>query len=163
MRITITFLLISVLFFSCENKSCQDVVCPAVNSTCVNGDCYCISGYEGEFCTQLSYEKYIGSYTVSEGCTTTTQGFQHNQFQSSINVGVDIDILIINNFAQRGLPVDANIISANYLALTSQNVGSVQLSGGEGNYEPFADRIVLEYNYTAVGTYHQCTATFTPF
>ena len=139
------------------------MICPGVNSTCVDGDCYCQSGYEGDLCTILSYEKYVDSYQVSESCTTTFSGNINQQFSSSINVGFEIDILTINNFANRGLPVDATIVSANFLTITSQNVGSVQVSGGEGVYEVFYDRIRFEYNYTSGSNFHQCTAIFTPF
>lgn len=163
MRIVASFLLISILFFSCDNRSCENVVCQGANSTCVEGDCYCLPGYEGDFCDIYSYEKYEGSYTVSENCTTTFSGNINQQFSSSIVRGFDIDILTINNFANRGLPIDANIISANFLTITAQNAGSLQISGGEGTYEVFANRIRFEYNYTAGSNFHQCTAIFTRF
>ncbi len=163
MRIIIVFVLLSALFFSCDNKSCENVVCQGANSTCVDGDCYCLPGYEGDFCDELSYLKYEGSYQVFEQCTTTFSGFVTQQFSSSINGGFEIDILTINNFANRGLPVDATIVSANFLTITSQNVGSVQVSGGEGTYELFANRIHFEYNYTVGSNFHQCIADFTRF
>lgn len=164
MRIFITFLLLSALFFSCENRSCTDVVCSGQNSTCVDGDCYCLPGYEGEFCDQLSYLRYIGSYQVSEGCTTSFGGFMTQTFSSSISGGLgSLDIITINNFANRGLPVDATIVSANFLTITSQNVGGLQVSGGEGRYEVVYNRIRFEYNYTAGSNFHQCTAIFTRF
>lgn len=163
MRIIFVCALISALFFSCDNRSCENVVCQGVNTTCVEGDCYCLPGYEGDFCDELSYPKYVGSYQVSESCTTTFGGNIIQQFSSSINVGFEIDILTINNFANRGLPIDANIISANFLTINSQNAGSVQVSGGEGVYEVFANRIKFEYNYTAGSNFHQCTAIYTRF
>lgn len=163
MRIVAVFLLIGTLFFSCDNRSCENVVCQGANSTCVDGDCYCLPGYEGDFCDILSYEKYEGSYLVSENCTTTFSGNINQQFSSSIIRGFDIDILTINNFSNRGLPIDASIISANFLLINSQNAGSVQVSGGEGTYEVFANRIRFEYNYTAGSNFHQCTAIFTRF
>jgi len=140
----------------------QNITC-GTNSYCSGGICTCISGYEGNLCSTLSYTKYVGSYQVSENCTTTFSGNMNQQFSSSINVGFDIDILTINNFANRGLPVDATIVSANFLTITSQNTGSVQVSGGEGVYEVFANRIRFEYNYTAGSNFHQCTAIFTRF
>lgn len=163
MRIIILAALFSLLFFSCENKSCQDVVCPGVNSTCVDGDCYCQPGYEGDFCDVLSYEKYIGSYQVSESCTTTFSGYLNQQFSTSISPGMRIDLITINNFANRGLPVDATIISANVLNIYEQNAGSLQVSGGEGVYEVFNNRIRFEYNYTVGTNFHSCTAIFTRF
>lgn len=160
MRITAVLILFSVLFLSCEKKSCQNVTCPGANSTCVDGQCYCLPGYEGDYCDQYSYLKYIGSYQVSESCTTTFSGYLNQQYSASISQGFSLDIITISNFANRGLPVDATIISANFLTIYEQNVGAVDVSGGEGNYKPFNNQIQFDYNYSAGGNFHQCTAIF---
>ncbi|HXH20017.1 MAG TPA: hypothetical protein VNJ07_13145 [Chitinophagales bacterium] len=156
-------LFIGLFFSSCEKKSCVDVICPGVNSTCIDGRCYCIAGYEGENCDILSYEKYIGSYQVSESCTTTFSGYVNQQFTSSITPGFRIDVISLNNFSNRGLAIDVSIIDATYLAISDQNIGAIDVSGGEGFYEVFNNRIRFEYSYTVSGNFHSCTAIYVKF
>jgi hypothetical protein len=158
----IIMLIIPVVFQSCDKKNCENVICSIPNSTCVDGNCYCIAGYEGDNCEILSYEKYIGSYNVTESCTTSNTGPVNQNYISSITPGFDIDIITINNFSQFGLPVHVNIIDATYLLIQEQNSGSVQVSGGEGFYQ-FGNQIRFEYNYTVSGSFRSCTATFTKF
>ena len=138
------------------------MICPGVNSTCVDGNCYCQAGYEGDNCDELSYLKYVGSYNVSENCTTTFGGFVNQFYSTSMSVGFDIDILTINNFSNRGLPVDVNIIDATYLLIQDQDRGAMQVSGGEG-FLQFGNQIRFEYNYTVSNNFHSCTAVFTKF
>ncbi len=163
------FLLRFVLFFfiitfsACERKSCTDVICPGINSTCINGQCYCQAGYEGDNCDILSYKKYVGSYQVSESCTTTFSGYVNQSYSASISPGFQIDVITIGNFANRGLPVDVTIIDATYLAIVEQNIGAVNVSGGQGTYQVFNNRIEFDYNYTVSGNFHSCTGIFTKF
>ncbi len=155
---------ISLFLAACDRNSCEDVICPAMNSTCVNGQCVCQAGFEGEFCDIFSYQKYLGTYQVSESCTTTFTGFVNTPtYQASIGQGFRVDLLTISNFANRGLPVDATIVSANFLSITSQNSGAVQVSGGQGEFQQFANRIRFEYNYTVGNNFHSCTAIFIRF
>ncbi len=147
---------------SCDKKSCENVICSIPNSACVEGNCYCIAGYEGNNCEILSFEKYVGSYHVSENCTTTFSGFVNQSYQTSINSTSRIDVISINNFGNRGLPVDAVIVDATYLVIPDRNYGAMEVSGGEGFYE-YSGRIRFEYNYSAGTNFHSCTAIFTKF
>lgn len=147
---------------SCDKKSCENVICSMPHSTCVDGNCYCQAGYEGNNCEILSFEKYIGSYNVSENCTTTFSGFVNQSYQTSISSTSRIDVITINNFSNRGLPVNVVIVDATYLVIPDEDYGAMEVSGGEGFYE-YNNRIRFEYNYSAGTNFHSCTAIFTRF
>lgn len=158
----LAFAFVLLALHSCDRKSCENVICNTPNSTCVEGTCYCRAGYEGDNCDILSYEKYVGSYNVSENCTTTFSGFVNQYYSSSISPTSQIDVISINNFGNRGLPVNVVIVDATYLVIPDRNYGAIDVSGGEGFYE-YINRIRFEYNYSAGTNFHACTAIFTKF
>src|SRR5688500_18577317 len=153
MKLKSLFLLAAVctFFSACDDKSCDDVVCPYQNSICISGDCTCAAGFEGTDCETETRQKYIGQYQVSESCTTSFGGLQNQQFSSSINSTSNPEIVTISNFSNRGIPVDATLASETYIGIASQQTGAMNISGGEGLYEAFANRIRFEYNYSISG------------
>ena len=150
-----------LLIGSCDRKSCENVVCPGIYSTCIDGNCYCESGYEGSNCDVETRDKYIGSYQVTENCTTSSGGFLNNRFTAYISSSY-VDVLTIDNFTFYGGTVYANIIDATTLYIQDQRAGSIDISGGQGTYEGF-NRITFEHRYTVSGNFHSCTAIYTKF
>lgn len=140
------------------------MICAGNNQTCFEGRCDCVPGYEGANCDQLSYEKYIGTYNVFERCTTTYSSYVSQNYSANINQGFSSDLtaLTINNFANRGFPVDAYIINPTQLIIPDRDYGALEVSGGEGFYQ-FSTQIEFNYNYFVSNNFHSCTATFTRF
>ncbi|GIV33914.1 MAG: hypothetical protein KatS3mg031_1449 [Chitinophagales bacterium] len=149
---------------ACDD-SCSDVICSAPNSTCVEGRCVCIAGYEGANCDQLSYVKFEGSYQVSENCLSSSGGSQNKTYSASIyRSGSRIDIITINNLGSLGIAADATIVDATRLYLSRQNAGLTTINGGQGTYEETTRRIRLEYQYNVGGSVaYECTAIFSKF
>lgn len=155
-------ILLGFIFQSCDRKSCENVVCSGFNQTCVDGNCVCMSGYEGSNCDVETRLKYLGQYQVSENCTTSAGGFINNRFTANITSS-RVDILTINNFTVYGGYIDANIVDATTLYIQEQRTGGIEVSGGQGTYQVFNGGIKLEYNYTISGNFHSCTAFYSPF
>ena len=85
----------SVIFYqSCKKNLCKHVVC-ANNGTCDNGTCKCATGYEGESCTLLSRDKFLGSYSVAETCSSSGQS-NYNITVSTLST--DVTKVLIYNF-----------------------------------------------------------------
>ena len=57
---------------SCQQDKCKATFC-ANGGTCANGVCTCALGYVGARCDTLSKNNFIGTWTVTETGTITTQ------------------------------------------------------------------------------------------
>jgi len=154
-------MLFALFFPSCERKSCTDVVCPGVYTICIDGNCYCQAGWEGDNCDEETRLKYIGAYRVTENCTTSNGGFENHTFNANItSPSSRADIFYIDNFTYYGGYVEANIIDATTFIIQDQNTLSLEISGGQGRYHPFNRSITVEYNYKFSNTAYACTANY---
>lgn len=159
--VTVTFFFIQ----GCDRRDCTNVTCQAYE-TCFQGACYCADGFEGADCSTPSYQKYIGSYNVSESCATTspnffsytayvTQGSYSNQiyFNGLFNMGVQAIAYIYNTTGGA---------QGTYFEIPTQQQGAMTYSG-QGNYDIYNNRITVNFNYTWNGASYQCTHTFYKF
>lgn len=64
----------TVLYTACNKDECKDVVCQN-GGTCSEGKCTCATGYEGTNCETKSRDKFVGTYTGAESCTTGTDNY----------------------------------------------------------------------------------------
>jgi hypothetical protein len=54
-------------FYGCETDPCEGVNC-LNGGSCLDGNCECPDGFEGEFCQLAANQKFLGNYTVSYDC-----------------------------------------------------------------------------------------------
>ena len=148
----------ALLFFSCDpNRKCEKANCPSY-TVCQTGQCLCSAGYEGEFCDVLSYEKYLGSYQVSENCSPNPGSFY---FVTITKYGSDPYTISINNMLDLGLSAEANV-SGEFLTIPSQNMGSLTING-DGQFYSNNGRIVLQYQHDYGNSLNTCSATLIPY
>ena len=154
-----TIILTLLFVASCDDKSCDNVNCNnSANSECVNGRCQCIQGFEGEFCDEYSYMKYIGNYQASSNCRSTTQGNVTNPHNPYISQGNRIDQLLINGFEGQ-YTVEA-YINGNYITIPEQNIfGSISITGN-GQFFPDSRRITFDYEIIQGSNFQSCSATY---
>ncbi len=57
------------VFSSCSDDPCKDVDCGQFG-TCFEGDCNCVTGYEGDVCDIQWSAKFAGNYIGSDACTS---------------------------------------------------------------------------------------------
>ncbi|NNC94314.1 MAG: hypothetical protein HKN92_02050 [Chitinophagales bacterium] len=152
-----------LFLFSCDNRSCEDVIC-GINENCNQGTCFCIDGYEGDNCQQLSYEKYVGNYFVNENCSPPSSSGSYNSYISWD--GFNLNSLSISNFLGQGITAPAQIFTnpqnKGNLIEISFSQGLLQNVYGIGNYDEnfFPPRIEIELEYTQAGQFHQCVVTY---
>jgi hypothetical protein len=152
----LSLLLMMTILTSCDPQSCEDIDCGPYKN-CVNSECVCPQGLEGDACEIYSYEKYVGYYQVSENCTSTTAP-PNGIYNITIIQGNDIDKIVFTNFNNSGLSVEG-VINGNYLSIPEQNVGSFTVDGG-GEYNPVTNSLTIEYNLTQGSNYSGCTAVY---
>ncbi|MCB9186308.1 MAG: hypothetical protein H6601_06125 [Flavobacteriales bacterium] len=140
---------------SCEVDACKDVEC-GDNGTCVDGDCQCDTGYEGTDCDTEERAKFIGTYNVTEACTSGNYTYSITTAAS----GSGITTIIISNFGDYGVNVTATVKNDNssQLVIANQTVGGGTFSGTgqiSGNI------LTITYNVTAGTSTDDCTMTCT--
>lgn len=91
---------------SCEGITCQN------DGNCVDGSCYCPSGFEGEFCENKWLSRFIGNWEVTETVEISNQsGRRGQQYAYRMNIsqgGTSNTTFAIGNFM--GNPSYNNIL-----------------------------------------------------
>ncbi len=148
----------AITFNSCTDP-CKDVTCQN-GGTCNEGDCDCVTGYEGTSCETEQRTKFIASYSVDEVC-----GPDQADYNSSITASTtDVTKIIITNFGGYGSTVSATIdASGTSFTIPEQTVATT--IGGDatfsGNGTISGDVVTITYNVTAGSLSDNCTKTCT--
>jgi hypothetical protein len=87
----------SITYTSCRQRDkCKEITC-AFGGTCVEGACYCQTGYEGTQCEKLARAKFTGPWTALEaGTESLTEEYALDVFE-----GNALDSVYIQNFNNR--------------------------------------------------------------
>jgi hypothetical protein len=137
---------------SCETDACKDVDC-GLNGTCVDGDCVCDAGYEGVDCDTEERAKFLGTYNVSESCTSGNYTYSVTVSTSSSSVAS----IIISNFGDYGVNVTGTV-SGSAVTIASQSVGGGQF---QGSGQISGNIMTITYTVTAGTSTDSCTMTCT--
>lgn len=154
------------LFNSCDNTTedpCAKVECPT-NAECIDGECYCLLGYEGTDCATTTKSKYIANYTGSESCVGT-----QTWSLSISNSAVNDKRFLINNFGYFDTPVSsvyAEVTGLNTFTIPEQtDAGGRVIKGlADGTRDTIAP-FKVKYNYRvtyADNSSEECATELTP-
>lgn len=149
---------IALLSGSCDKRSCENVTC-GFRQTCINGECVCPNGYEGDNCEVRSRDKMLGIYNVFTSCTVqgAACGNVLGTYTVQIREGSGIEYIQLQNIVNNSLTAEAQI-RENYIRISNQNIGATQIEG-EGNFFESSNRIELEYSLVVSGSSCLCNAT----
>jgi EGF domain-containing protein len=125
-----------LLVVSCKDEPCDAVVCQN-NGICVDGECDCPPGFEGDLCESFTRQKILGNFDVTSNCmgdTAETETWAIGASSSAFNE------VLIGNFHKPALYVIATITDSNIIEIKEQFIGgpvSYTISGsgtieGEG-------------------------------
>jgi hypothetical protein len=136
MRIQHIVVALALLLSACKPDPCKDTDCR--NGTCEAGECLCLPGYDGTDCSQLSRERFLGNWTVSDLC-----GPSATIYDCRIESGGPLPEMVFENLGDQGLPVKA---TAQGLAfdIPLQPFGQWSIRGG-GLLDTTAREISLDY------------------
>lgn len=131
----------------CKEETCNDHGTPTEvdKKTC---ECECGTGYEGEKCETKMTAKFIGSYTVTDGCTSV--GTYSVSVSSSSST---VDKILITNFGLYGCsgswPTIEATVDGNDITIESQSfcsAGDVFTVSGTGTMNSSGSTITLTYS-----------------
>ena len=93
---------LSLALVACESDPCKDSEERCLNgATCLDGTCVCADGYEGDSCSVVSRNKFLGTggtqavYGASDACTGGSTFNYDMTFSAS---GTGTDKILIQNF-----------------------------------------------------------------
>ncbi len=109
---------------SCNTE--EDCTIQCFFGTCVNNQCNCNAGYEGDSCTILTTQKYIGDWDAIDTCQSNTYSYTATVAASASVV----NRLVITNFGRFGssFTITADV-TGNSFTIPTQNVQGISLSG----------------------------------
>jgi len=110
---------------SCSNK--EDCNAPCVFGTCVNNECNCNPGYEGDSCSILTTQKYIANWNANDTCDTNIYDYVAT-ISSSSTIANQFEITNFGRFGSAFI-VKANVTGTTF-TIPSQNIEGITLSGG---------------------------------
>ena len=152
---TIAFSMV-MLFTACDDDPCKDVTC-LNGGTCVSGTCNCAAGYEGTDCSTKTQDRYVGSYSAIDVCSSGTYNYNATVTASS----TDLTKVLMTNFGGFGSSVVVNAtVDGSSFTVPSQTFGSVSISGS-GTLA--SDGLTINVTYTANDTgggSDQCSGTW---
>lgn len=89
----------AVLYTACHKDHCTNVKC-LNKGVCDNGNCICLTGYEGPRCDTLSRNKFVGTFNGHDICHPLTDTFHqyHIQFITVKNKPLELTMKnLLNN------------------------------------------------------------------
>ncbi len=146
----------SMLALTACKDECDDVDC-LNGGTCNDGDCSCVTGFEGDRCQTETRAKFFGTYNVVESCNVSG----NFNYQISITTSAaSASSVIINNFYGVGAAATATV-SGSAITIPNQTVdvqGNPLTLSGSGQIS--GNILTLSYTISGGGS-ETCTATCT--
>jgi hypothetical protein len=114
-------LILSTTLFgvSCTKDPCEAVVCQN-NGICIDGDCNCPLGFEGDLCETFTREKILGNFDVASNCMVGSADTDEWGIGASASAFNEV---LINNFHKPALNIIATIVDPTTLEIKEQVVG----------------------------------------
>ena len=152
---------------SCKKDPCKDEKCNDVGTPSADGDkckCACNAGYEGEKCETKMVTKFVGSYNVTDNCTSS--GTYPITITASSST---VDKILISTFGTYGCagsyPTVEATVNGNDITIASQSfcTSDAYTVSGSGSMNASGTSLSISYNGTKPpsmsGGSYSCTAT----
>ena len=150
----------SVMFNACKDDDpCDGVECKN-GGTCNDGNCACLTGYEGTDCGTETRSKFVAAYTCTNTC------FPGTSYSSSASPSsVDVSKFIITNMGNvSGLDVVARATGGSIFVIDNQvvtdNGGDSWTMSGQGSLVGNIITANVTYVYNPTSNTLTCTETW---
>jgi hypothetical protein len=114
----------AVTVSSCNEDKCKSIVC-AYESTCSDGKCTCLPGYEGPQCETITRQRYLGNWVITENGSLTDAA----QYTISIEKGDNITEVRIKNLRNLFVNDVKAFVKADTLYIPQQTVDGHSVEG----------------------------------
>lgn len=139
----------AVTYTSCKRDKCKEITC-AFGAACVEGTCYCATGYEGTQCEKLIRAKFTGTWSATEAGTQTLT----EEYPLDVEEGTEINKVKIRNFNNRfgpGMEINA-IVSGDTMYIPRQSLDAKVVEGRgylvpSKYYQEHSEMVVHYYVY----------------
>lgn len=147
-------------FCEIEDDPCDAITCEN-GGVCNDGTCDCPDGYSGTFCEIEDRAQFIGSYSVSESCTT--DDYEYNM--SISNSTSAANEIILDGLYELTVGLNATV-SGNDLTIVPGQSNTDQSNTGEfesieGSGSISGNTVTITYTLMNHGATDNCTATLT--
>lgn len=141
------FILLSLnfLLIGCgEDTPACDVTC--VFGDCAGNDCNCFNGYEGDSCSVLTTQKFIGKWSAVDSCETNVYVYDATISASSTL----LNKIQINNFGRWGtdFTITADISGTDF-TIPAQTIQGITISGSGAIVVIDSNTATITVDYTA--------------
>jgi hypothetical protein len=138
----------------------EECTVPCLFGTCTGNECNCSSGYEGDSCSVLTTNKFIGDWEAVDTCETNTYVYTAT-VAASASV---INRVVITNFGRFGseFTITADV-SGTTLTIPDQDEQGISLSGSGSIDVVDSNLSILTITYFAEDEFHntdQCTGVW---
>ncbi len=152
------FLLLAtgVVFNACTKDPCADLTCKN-NGVCRDGRCKCPAGFEGPYCEEKTYEKFIGTWQGTYRCNgevplermvIVAPGEKPNEV-SFYNIFTQNDALIAQ-------------LDGDKISVPEQTINDIVYKGN-GYIEGIYITVFIEEHNTSSNVYSSCVLNATKF
>ncbi len=145
-KLSLIFLFVLTIFFINACDPCSTVNC--INGECVEGDCICNTGYEGDECEKEMREKFLGSYIVSDECEAEDRNSHITEHPQEVTY-VYISTFLNNVFGGKAeATIHKNIISIpEQLVYDNDNDPWIVAGLSTGTFSDGSFQIDVKYSY----------------
>ena len=161
----ITVLIVALTALSCnESDPCDKQLCSG-HGTCIDGDCYCESGFEGSECTTEWSAKFVGTWKGKSNCLYSVDTVGGPPPISKVFTATVTRLgekkIRVANFGGAAGSIDLDLTGTKTLAVFNEfNTTSSVLYTGKGTVDE-ALKITLIYSETnfVTGDKFECAGT----
>lgn len=142
---------------------CEDQVecnIPCIYGTCNGSNCVCNTGYDGDSCSELTTQKFIGEWDAVDSCQTNIYTYSAT-IAASASVLNQIKITNLGRFGS-SFTVTADVLRTT-ITIPDQHVQGIKLSGSGSIEVVDSNRSIIYITYFAEDEFHnsdQCSGVW---
>lgn len=129
---------------SCLQDKCGNINCEN-GGVCVDGQCACKIGFEGDFCEEPWYSKFLATWNVEESSEEDTVS---RTFQLSAVFGRSVDTMRLTSFADSlGEVFCVRKSSLSFSILEKEIDSTLKITTGEGTVNSLYTKVTGVYSF----------------